>query len=295
MDRKLKSMRNNYYSLLNLLSFFFRRFYKNRLRVLAYHDITDETLFSKHIRYLKSRYKLIDISQLQKHLFNNENLPEYPLLITFDDGDYTVLENALPVLKKYNSPACLFIITSLINTDKDFWWNVIHQDSKKSGDDIKKTAMKIKHLKNISNLERLSILKNYISSKKRQLSTEELVLLDNNNVFIGNHSHTHPMFDKCTQKEIRMELTQSRSSFKSWGLEGYNIFAYPNGNHDEFSEKVLKEKNICLAFLFDHKINSSKMNALRISRIRTNSDMSIEELKVKVSGLHSFLINLKIR
>ncbi len=285
-------MRNFYYAFLNLFSLLFRFLYKNRLIVLAYHDIKDQKIFTKHIQYLTSYYNVINISQLRRHLYNDEKLPEYPLLITFDDGDYSVFTKGIPVLKYYQAPACLFIITGLINTKKDFWWDVVYENGKKNNENIIITHQKVKRLKNISNLERLRILESYELSERKQLSTKELELLEANKISIGNHSHTHPMFDKCNPKEIIAELNNSYQQFLNWKIEGYDVFAYPNGNYDRLSEKILEKNNIKLAFLFDHKVNARDINPLRISRIRTNSDMNMSELKVKVSGIHSFLVRL---
>ncbi len=286
-------MRNIYYQTLSLFSFIINYVFRNRLRVLAYHDVKNIETFTKQIGYLKSNYNIISINELKKHCLEKSPLPKRPLLLTFDDGDISVLKNGLSVLKNYNCSACVFIITELINTDLDFWWDRIYKNDKINNKKFSESLEKVSQLKQMSNRERIEALKKYPITNKEQLSTGELHYLIENNIFIGNHSHTHPMFDKCTVSEIQWELNNSRECFDKLNIDGFNIFAYPNGNYDENSEKVLKEHNITLAFLFDHKINSQEINPMRISRIRTNSDMSLNELKVKVSGLHSLLTNRK--
>lgn len=283
-------MRNHYYRFLSSLAVAFDFLYKNRLRVLAYHDVKNLVLFEKQIQYLNTTYNVISIEEIKKYCFENTPLPPNSLLITFDDGDISVLRKGLPVLSKYHIPSVLFVITDLINTQKEFWWSKVRNQGETN---IEKINARMKYLKELPNSARLIELKKYNNSPQEQLKTEDLKSLKRNNVFIGNHSHTHPMFNRCTEQELTYELEKSKACFKTWNMEGFEIFAYPNGNFDNATEKALKKHNVKMAFLFDHKINEKIINPYRISRIRTNSDMSINELKVKVSGLHSFLQKLK--
>ena len=44
------------------------------------------------------------------------------VVITFDDGYFDNLENAYPVLKKYECPAIIYIVTSFLNNENYPWW-----------------------------------------------------------------------------------------------------------------------------------------------------------------------------
>ena len=287
-------MRNLFYYFLSVFSDIFRRFYKTRLRVLAYHDVPKAELFAKQLKHLEKKYSIIGIPELLEY-FNSEDkkLPDFPLLITFDDGDRSVLDYALPELTKHNIPACIFIITELINKNKTFWNKVVFSNEIKKGNSYARSRKKVNDLKLVSNMERLQLIKEYAPVYQNQLRTEELRFFENKNLFVGNHSHTHPMFNKCTEDEIMAELNNSKDFFKNSNVGNFQVFAYPNGNWDNASEDLLKTNDIKLAFLFDHKINAKQINPLRISRIRTNADMSVNELKVKVSGLHSVIQKIK--
>ena len=126
-------MRNLIYKSLNFISPVFNAFLKNRLRVLAYHDIIDPLNFENQIRWLKANYNLIDIEELKDYLSNRKSLPSKSLLITLDDGDRSVFQYALPIFRKYQVPACLFVISDLIDTRKDFWWDTIKKNEVKNG------------------------------------------------------------------------------------------------------------------------------------------------------------------
>ncbi|SOC80325.1 Polysaccharide deacetylase [Salinimicrobium sediminis] len=281
----MRNIRSFIYNTLSIPGNLFGFLSSSRLRVLAYHDIENPTLFEKQIKFLIKHFDIIDLKTLNHHIQNQRPLPPKPLLITFDDGDFSVLKHGLPILKKYEIPACLFIITELIDTNREFWWNIFNSIYGKK---------KLNYFKGLSNQERITELQKIeYSGKRRQLTVEDLYELEQNGIRCCNHSHTHPLFDKCTLEELEHEFKKSKELFHRWGIPGDNIFAYPNGNFDEVSEKVLEANQIDLAFLFDHKLNNSKIHPLRISRIRVDSTTELGEFKVKVSGFHSLINQLR--
>ncbi|WP_029032974.1 polysaccharide deacetylase family protein [Salinimicrobium terrae] len=285
-------MRNIIYNALKLFDPILNNINKNRLRVLAYHDIVDPDNLEAQVIHLKSKYNLINISTLKEHLFNNRGLPSNSVLITLDDGDRSVFTKALPVFKKHHIPSCLFVVTELINKNKDFWWNTIIKNEKKNGLSQKEIIRVLNEAKSVSNERRLNLLKKYPTTYQQQLKTEELIELKKNGVYIGNHSHTHPMFDKLNRKELVDELSQVHAFFKSYKIGDSEVFAYPNGNFSESSEHLLHENNIKVAFLFDHKINEKHINPLRISRLVVNDITPLWKFKLILSGWHGKILPL---
>ena len=53
----------------------------------------------------------------------------------------------------------------------------------------------INHLKAVKISERLKLLEKYIRTDEKQLTTENLLYMNDNKIFVGNHSHTNPMFN----------------------------------------------------------------------------------------------------
>lgn len=78
-------MRNIFYLFLSFWSPITRYLYRNRLRVLAYHEVPDPIAFEKQLRHLKTKYSIISISQLHDYLYSEGGaygLPKYPYLMT---------------------------------------------------------------------------------------------------------------------------------------------------------------------------------------------------------------------
>ncbi|MDR5590573.1 polysaccharide deacetylase family protein [Christiangramia sp. SM2212] len=269
-------------------------FFRRKIRVLAYHKVPDIRSFQEQVKYLKSNFNIISLEDLIDAFYHGKKLNPKSLLITFDDGDYSVYENALPILKEENINAVLFIITKLINSNQTFWWDELeYYLGENKGNEI---TWKLKDLPNIERENFLSELRDKSekpSLRVKQLKSEELQIMNKSNLQIANHSHTHPMFDKCSVAELEKEMDQSMSFLKDLNLYS-DVFAYPNGNLDLTSEKVLQNQGIKLAFLFDHKL-ANLYNPLRISRIRVDASLPIHEFKAKVSGLHSIIYHRSIK
>ncbi|NNT72554.1 polysaccharide deacetylase family protein [Flavobacterium sp. IMCC34852] len=240
--------------------------------IVTYHEFGNVSNFEKQLQLLSRQKKV---------------------LLTTDDGDLSFYTTAYPLILKYKIQTILFIIPSLIGTNDPFWWNEVYYYLGKTAG-----SQKIKTLKSIPNSERVAYLESLRTSgdkpllRQTQLTVAQLQEMQNNGIIIANHSFTHPMFDQCSEDEIREELRRTKVFFEQNQLDGYSLFAYPNGNYNELTEKVLQEEGITQAFLFDHKINKGKINPLRISRLSVNHDTPIWKFKLILSGWHSKIVPL---
>lgn len=246
--------------------------------VLTYHKFSNQQNFENQIEYLLHKYNL------SGEFENNQ------LLVTADDGDPSFYHTAFPILKKHKIPAILFVVTGLIDTEKPFWWDEIeYYLGKQEGN------KKVWEVKNWPNKRREMFIddlrENSDKSKLqyKQLTKDQLREMQTAGIVIANHSHTHPMFDKCTRKELEVEMALSTKILKDLGFSS-KIFAYPNGNYSEESESVLKEFGIKQAYLFDHKINTKNLNSLRISRLIVNDTTPMWKFKLILSGWHTRLL-----
>jgi peptidoglycan/xylan/chitin deacetylase (PgdA/CDA1 family) len=97
-----------------------------KIPVLAYHRVgyTPDNLtvtperFTNDLESLQERgYCSISLEEFQKFIDDrNVNLPDKPILITFDDGYLDNFENAYPILRKYGMVGAFFVITDMLWT-----------------------------------------------------------------------------------------------------------------------------------------------------------------------------------
>jgi peptidoglycan/xylan/chitin deacetylase (PgdA/CDA1 family) len=79
--------------------------------------------FAAQLEYLaRNDYRVIRLSQLQAFLDGKQALPKRAVVITFDDGYESVYRHALPLLRKYNFPATLFVYTDFIGAGDAVSW-----------------------------------------------------------------------------------------------------------------------------------------------------------------------------
>lgn len=71
---------------------------------------------------LDDGYTFITLEDLYEYDQGNIGLPEKVAIITMDDGQVGCYTDAFPVLKKYNVPATIFIVNTLVGTEDYFSW-----------------------------------------------------------------------------------------------------------------------------------------------------------------------------
>jgi peptidoglycan/xylan/chitin deacetylase (PgdA/CDA1 family) len=125
--------------------------------------------------------------------------------------------------------------------------------------------------------------------RQRQLEKDELGLLQDAGVEIGNHTWTHPCLDRCSDDVLRAEIRKAHLALTDVLGRPPRAFAYPNGNWDLRAERELERLGYGAAFLFDHRLARLPADPLRLSRLRVSSDTSLDRLATIISGLHPAL------
>lgn len=74
--------------------------------------------FEKQMTYLKDQgYVTVGLDDLAAWQLGMKKLPEKSVVITFDDGDRSVLEIAYPILKRLGFKATIFVVTSRVGKE----------------------------------------------------------------------------------------------------------------------------------------------------------------------------------
>jgi peptidoglycan/xylan/chitin deacetylase (PgdA/CDA1 family) len=118
-----------------------RLYHRRQALILTYHGVVrnghnsytnrncvELAMFDRQMVYLARHYNVIPLSELVERLTAAEQLPPYTAAITFDDGFRNNLTVALPILKKYNLPATIFLATSYVSSEELGLWTE-HVDS----------------------------------------------------------------------------------------------------------------------------------------------------------------------
>lgn len=218
--------------------------------------------FEKDVKFFKSNYKDLDISNLTSNGF----------FITFDDGLREFKENAWPVLKKHQVPVFLFVNPAFVDNKKMFFrfkaslliehFNSITPDLEQitkhiesvitSKEQLVKEILDTDYAKSYK-LDQIAELSGvdfdqYLKEKKPYLTKAELLDLQNEGVIIGAHSMDHPLFNRLNLVEQLKQITESCEWVKQNFNQATSLFSFP------FTDFGLQSD------LFDYMYNEIKLD-----------------------------------
>jgi peptidoglycan/xylan/chitin deacetylase (PgdA/CDA1 family) len=80
-------------------------------------------IFDDQMKYLRDNgYRVITLANLVDHLTNSSQLPEKPVIISFDDGWEDQFVYALPRLEEYHYSATFFVVTNFVGSSGFVSW-----------------------------------------------------------------------------------------------------------------------------------------------------------------------------
>ncbi|MFJ3794039.1 polysaccharide deacetylase family protein [Kitasatospora sp. NPDC090091] len=283
----------------------FRLLATHRLAVLAYHGIEDPRTFALQMARLVRIARPVSPARVEQAVHDGRPLPDRSVLVTFDDGDRTVLTEALPVLTRLQIPAAAFVVTEHIDGDRPFWWSEAAFLAARGGTARSLAGCApgavVRRLKTLPDPDRRTALAELRESagtrapRQEQLTRDDLLTLHRSGVAIGNHTAGHPCLDRCEDDTVQDEITRSHDALTGWlGGEAPTAFAYPNGNFDGRADTLLRRLGYRVGFLFDHRHDRLlPRQPLRISRLRVNSTTSRDRFDTILSGLHPAVHRLR--
>ena len=256
-------------------------FYYHRVADLDFIDarVDDHNVapkvFERQIAALAKVAEIVPLEQLPEKLKNWRRSAAKPLLsLTFDDGYSHFFSNVLPVLKRYDAPATLSVVTAPINQSKPMPFD--------------KWA-----LKNFGKV----LFETWKPIKWREIEH----CLASGLITLGAHSHEHRRANECTSDEIHEEVGRSAEIlFNRFGKENVPVYAYPYGNTflghvPPDYEKAVRANGFKLAVTTDFGQVTQDSEVFRLPRIEAHgldtAAVMRAKLKSKVSPfyLHDYL------
>lgn len=226
--------------------------------------VTPEFLESFIIQARDSHYHFISLDELYNGLVHND-LPEYFICFTIDDGYRDNLTFGYPIFAKYNIPFCIYICTSFPESSHNMWWfgledHLLGRDRilyNNTEHDISSPALKESMFLQIRSdiitrvdsyeacrevLDSLGISYNPRAYDHLALSWQDIAFLHSqrtqtgqNLCTIGCHTHSHPIFNNLTLEQIAKDIQKSQALFTHNLLFTPTHFAYPFGSRAEVS------------------------------------------------------------
>jgi peptidoglycan/xylan/chitin deacetylase (PgdA/CDA1 family) len=277
-----------------------RRAHRGRLRVLAYHDVRDQHRFAAQLDWLTASTTPVDLDQARNHILRGTALPWHPVLVTFDDGDRSVLDVAAPLLRERGIPAVAYVVAGLLDTEEPFWWTEVTELVSEATGSVTTAAAEVRRLKLVPDTRRRHEIRRMRENsgrrvRTRQLTSDDLRKLELDGVRVGNHTWSHPCLDRCDSRTLHDEIVRAHVTLTDALGHPPDSFAYPNGNVDGRVREQVRAAGYTLAFAFDHKVVSKKPDPWVVSRVRVDAAAELDRFKILVSGLHPALHRMRGR
>jgi len=249
-----------------LLSLLLNTHGKQRLSILIYHRVLpghdpmrpDEPTiaeFDWQMRVLRNNFHPLPLLDAVDRLHAG-TLPTRAICVTFDDGYADNELHALPVLKKYDIPATVFVSTGFLNGDRMWNDSIIEVLRNYAGEKLDLTDLDLGCYSLESNTQRLVAVDSIIRKIKYldpvirktlvqkiqgrsgrlpddlMLTDAQIQSLARSGVSIGAHTVNHPILSSVSAEIARREIRDSKSYLEQLLQQQIEVFAYPNGKPD---------------------------------------------------------------
>jgi len=260
-------MKRSFFSLLQKLQITRLAAWWNRQRVviLCYHGVTERSQrhpsdvhglhiradrFEKQLDYLRRHYQVISLAEFVKACQNNVPLPDYSVVLTFDDGYRNFLTCALPRLAARNMHVSIFLITDRIQSD-----NPPHVNGWSESDD------------------------------EKFLSWEEVKTLQQHGVEIGSHTCSHRKLSEIVPVEAERELLASHQTIATRLSQATMPLAFPYGSYSDATIAMTRKLPYTCALTTDAGTNDHATDLFLLRRNLIGDDDDEVLFAARVSGL----------
>lgn len=315
------------------------KFTSNGLRILCYHNFSSGTVldwipslsissktFKRRVEYLKkANFKVVQLSESLNFLRKNRYLSNPVVVITIDDGWFTIKKNAHQILRAANFPYTVYV-TSYYCVKEDPIFNLIipfvlwraNKDNFKFNKlnfpfPLTKEALKdyriisekiIEYgINELSHIERCLLMQDVCiqlgidyNGLKNEKSLSLMTLSDikelhNDGVDIQLHTHRHkwPLDERLAD----IELYDNKKYLEKVAGERLEHFCYPSGIWDSRQFNYLKKHQIRSATTCQGGLNYRDTNPYTLNRYLDSEEKPQIVFEAEMSGFFEILQKLK--
>ena len=231
-------------------------------RVLMYHMVREHidgakfnklrvkpAEFDRQVAWMKAQgFHFVTMQELQDNWGQH---PEKTVAITFDDGYLDNLENAYPILEKYQAKATIYVVVD--RHDRD--WSTYKKAHHNSGE----------------------------LAREPKLNDEQVQFLAQSGVVeIGSHTLTHANLDKLDDAACLAELVDSKQQLEQLTGKAVNSFAYPFGIYSQRDVNLAKQAGYHNAVTTKEGIDGLNPDFMQLQRIKISGKDSMFAVKLRL-------------
>lgn len=263
---------------------------QGKIPILLFHDVNPERNpltgsltpeeFERIIVFLKEKYDLVAINSILKS-------PK-SCILTFDDGMYTFMKYAYPIIKKHEVPVTIFLPAESI-AEGSTW--TLRYFQKCENNQNKSSIIDYKDQLRLYE----SLRGEHADDNHRLMTWDEIKTLDPDLVSIQSHGLTHRFLSPMIEEDLIKELRISQSIIEKNLNTKVTSIAYPFG---DYSNATLKKAGIYYENGFIVEDQLTPVSAISRSMMNFRFHIhngSVEDLYLRISGViplfKKFLMN----
>lgn len=288
---------------LGILQAWQRHVMRRRAVVLMYHRVlTDEewrrtgshpgmsvttATFDRHMALLRRRFKTLALDAFADHVLQKRPFPSSSCLITFDDGWRDTMTNAVPVMRRHELPATVFLPVNFVGARRLFvresFAHLIMSAHQRVREQPARTA-RIRTLLESAGLDWLldlsgpqlrsrvivalgdapvdATMTKLVADMGHELGVSiadldtpdtfvtwaEVQAMTREGITFGGHGADHLQLALAKPDQVESEVRQARDALESQVGPAVKAFAYPNGSCNPAVADALRAHGYQLAF-----------------------------------------------
>lgn len=256
---------------------------RRKVTFILYHDPSVE-IFRQHMLYLTKAYTIIPLQRYLDYCAGKiQHLPNYSLVITFDDGHRRNFE-LLESIRDFDIYPTFYVCSSIVATKRKYWFKLPDIDVKK--------------LKLLDHQQRLDFLEQKgftvdleFEGQSVALTKDELIEMSKV-CDIQSHTCFHPILSTCADPVASWEISHSKKEIEDLIRMPVYHFAYPNGDYTRREVQLLKDAGYQSARTTDVGWNDLKSDPFRLKITGVNDHAPQWLLKAELTGIPAYLYNL---
>lgn len=310
---------------------------KTDIAILMYHGISkDETpewtqlsvkQFEQQMRYITNNCSPLSLADAIACLSGKKQLPEKPVVVTFDDGYLSNFTLAKDILEEYQIPATVFVTTALITEANEppvlLWFDRIYNAFLNTAAtsfafeplglndfDFNTTNERVSAAEKV-----MSLLKEFPADKKNDFVGRIVDKLQPPKssppkyhgaswaeikqaepiISVGAHTVNHEILTRLSPQEAELEISNSKSIIEDKTGDKVEHFAYPNGRKEDFNDTIIefvRKAGYTGAVTTVEGLNKPGENPYTLKRIAISSDIDYIQFVLLTGGTISSLKKL---
>lgn len=195
--------------------------------------------FARQMRWLRRLgYDVIGLEEFLRHRRERGAPPRRSVVITIDDAYVDTMRHAYPVLRRLGYPATLFVVSERVGSDNT--WSSLN-------------GLRGRPIVGWDDLERMA----------------------RDGIEVGAHTGTHPRLPGLPEEQVRREVAASKEELETRLRIAVRTFAYPYGESDPLSERVVRETGFLGACGVDSGLNTVGTPDFALRRIEIDGSLPL--------------------